>query len=137
MISMVLDTSVAVAWYLPEAFAVAARDWRRRMMAGEVEFLVPPLHYYEMGNVLRKYVVRRNFSKAMAREIFALHAETPLKLASPAIGSLLDTSFEYNATVYDAVYISLVLDRQIPLLTAERSTTPWVVKLRDLAVSVL
>jgi predicted nucleic acid-binding protein len=42
---------------------------------------------------------------------------------------VLATAIEYGATVYDAVYITLSRSLDLPLLTAERSTTPWVVKL--------
>jgi len=38
--------------------------------------------------------------------------------------------------VYDAVYIRLALDYDAVLLTAEKSTRPWVVKLGDLAVAL-
>jgi hypothetical protein len=39
-------------------------------------------------------------------------------------------------TVYDAVYIALALEHQIPLLTAERPGTPWIKKLGSLADTV-
>jgi len=39
------------------------------------------------------------------------------------------SSLEYGATVYDAVYIALSRSLDLPLLTAERTTAPWVVKL--------
>jgi hypothetical protein len=35
----------------------------------------------------------------------------------------------HASTAYDAVYIALALGADLPLLTAERTTTPWVVKL--------
>lgn len=49
MSAYVLDTSVAVAWYLPESFAAAARAWQRRLLAGEIEILSPRLHLWETG----------------------------------------------------------------------------------------
>jgi predicted nucleic acid-binding protein len=125
----VLDTSVAIAWYLPESFASKARNWQRRALDGEVELLVPSLHYWEFGNVLRTYVRRGELEVALASEIYHLHLQAPLQLAEPNREDVLERALEYQASVYDAVYIELALSRNVPLVTAEKSTTPWVVKL--------
>jgi len=127
----VLDTSVAVGWYLEEAFSPSARAWQEKMMKGKIVLLVPSLHYWEFANVLRTLVQRREISEALAREIYELHLEAPLERAEPDEEQVLDVAFEYGATAYDAVYISLSLSRGVPLITAERTTTPWVVKLGD------
>jgi predicted nucleic acid-binding protein len=59
-----------------------------------------------------------------------------LERGEPEEKSVLDTALEHRATAYDAVYISLCLSRDIPLITAEKTTTPWVTKLRDRIESV-
>jgi predicted nucleic acid-binding protein len=51
--TFVLDTSVAIAWYLPEVFADSARAWQGRMLEERLRFVVPTLHYWEFANVLR------------------------------------------------------------------------------------
>ena len=134
--SIVLDASVAVAWFLPEVFSLEARQWRSKMMKKEVEFYVPNLHFYEFGNVLRKYVLFRDVSHEIAQEIFSLHLESPLKIISPNKSKLLEISLKYNSTIYDAVYISVALELQAPLLTAERATREWVAKLGELAITL-
>ena len=136
MSTFVLDTSVAVAWYLPEAFAVAARAWQRKLLGGSVELMVPGLHYWEFGNVLRTYVRRGEVEQDLAQEVYAAHLEAPLLTAEPDRRGVLACALEFGATVYDAVYIRLALDHEAPLLTAERTTAPWVVKLGDRAVTV-
>jgi predicted nucleic acid-binding protein len=133
MTRRILDTSVAVAWYLPEPWAAPAREWRRRLMQGELELLVPQLHWYEFGNVLRKYVVLRDLDPAAAEAVYALHLECPLRRLDPPPQALLRTALDYGATLYDAVYIALAVENQVRLLTAERATTAWVRKLGDLA----
>jgi hypothetical protein len=50
---------------------------------------------------------------------------------------VLAAALEYGATVYDAVYIALGRSLDLPLLTAEHTTTPWVVKLGRRVESVL
>ena len=136
MSEYVLDTSVAAAWYLPESFQREARNWQRRLLEGAVRLVVPRLHYQELANVLRTYVRRGELQVELAHEIWQLHLEAPLEVVDRDPPPLLATALEYQATAYDAVYIQLALDLGLPLLTAERSTTPWVVKLGDRVTSV-
>lgn len=131
MKTLVLDTSVAVAWYLPETFAPAARRWRDRLLAGDVQMLVPSLHYWEMANLLRTYVKRAELEPSLAREVYELHLDAPLESVEPERSRVLEVALEYDATAYDAVYIALTLLHDAPLLTAERTTTPWVVRLKN------
>jgi predicted nucleic acid-binding protein len=126
----VLDTSVAVAWYLEEVFSPAARMWQDRMLEGKAIFIVPSLHYWEFANVLRTLVWRRELQEELARDIFDLHLEAPLEESEPDRRGVLDLALEYGATAYDAVFISLCLTKGIPLITAEKTTTAWVAKLR-------
>jgi len=134
--TLVLDTSVAVAWYLPEEFASEARAYRDRLLAGRLQLIVPSLHYWELANVLRTYVRRDEIEADLASEIFELHLDAPLEVAEPDRRRVLATALEYDATAYDAVYITLALEHEIPLLTAERTTQPWVVRLGDRARNV-
>ena len=136
MNAYVLDTSVAVAWYLDEVFSASARTWQERLLSGKVVLFVPSLHYWEFANVLRTLVHRRELSEDLAREIYELHMDAPLEKAEPEEKSILDVALEYKATAYDAVYISLCLSRDIPLITAEKTTTAWVTKLRSRIESV-
>jgi predicted nucleic acid-binding protein len=133
VIRRILDTSVAVAWYLPESFAPAARRWQLMMIEGTAELQVPSLHFWEFANVLRTYVKRRELEIDTAGEIYALHLDAPLLQAEPDRASVLELALKYDTTVYDAVFLALSLELGVPLLTAERSTTPWVKKLGKLA----
>ena len=127
----VLDTSVAAAWYLPEVFSGEARQWQTKLLRDQVMLYVPDLHYWEFGNVLRTYVRRGELDQALAKEIYGLHLEAPLVTVEPDRLQTLARAFEYSATMYDAVYIALCLSLDAPFVTAEKTTTPWVVKLGD------
>jgi len=126
---MVLDTSVAIAWYLPESFSAGAKRWQQMMIESAVTFIVPSLHFWEFANVLRTYVVRGELDEKVAAEIYAVHLDAPFECAEPERALVLETALKYRATAYDSVYIALCLSRDIPILTAERTTTSWVVKL--------
>jgi predicted nucleic acid-binding protein len=131
MTTHVLDASVAVAWYLPETFSEASRFWQTKLLRDEVGLCVPSLHYWEFGNVLRTYVRRGELEQELAEEIYSLHLEAQLVTVELDRLQTLARAFEYGATVYDAVYITLCLSLDAPLVTAEKTTTPWVVKLGD------
>lgn len=136
MSACVLDTSVAVAWYLPEDFADAARAWHQRLLAGKVDLLVPQLHFHEFANVLRTYVRRGELDEELALDVYATHLEAPLQRAEPDHSEVLSCALEYEATAYDAVFIRLALERDVPLVTAERTTTAWAIKLGERAIAV-
>ena len=133
---IVLDTSVAVAWYLDEPGYQAARKWQNECLNGHVDVLVPALHYLEFANVLRTYVRRRELTAAQAEAICELHLDAPLAVVEPERGTLLRTALDYETTTYDAAYIQLALASDAVLVTAERATTPWVRKLGKQAVVV-
>lgn len=131
MRTLVADTSVLIAWYLPERFSDTARRWQQDLLAGRIRLIVPSLHFWEFGNVLRTYVRRREIDSELAADIYAVHLEAPLEVRDPSPLPLLRQALEWDATVYDAVFLALAVELDVQLLTAERSTTPWVVMLAD------
>jgi predicted nucleic acid-binding protein len=136
MRTFVLDTSVTLAWYLLEEFSPAARSWLDQLLEGKVNLLVPSLHYWEFANALRSLVMRAEITEAAAVEILDLHLDARLSVAEPERRDVLKTALEYGATAYDAVFITLALSRDLPLITAERTTSRWVTKLGKRVVSV-
>lgn len=134
--NVVIDTSVAAAWYLEESFSRPAREWHQKILSGQAHALVPTLHYLEFANVLRTYVRRKEMDKDLAEDIYALHLDAPLDAVEPRRATLLSTALAFDATVYDAAFISLAQTYDCPLITAERTTTPWVVKLGALVVTI-
>ncbi len=132
----VIDTNVTLAWYLEEVFSAAAREWQDRLLAGKARLLIPSLHYWEFANALRTLVSREEVDQGTAEEIYDLHLDAPLELAEPDRRQVLRVAFQYGATVYDAVFIALATTHDIPLVTAERTTTRWVTKLGERVESV-
>jgi predicted nucleic acid-binding protein len=129
----VLDTSVAVSWYLPQPNRAGARVWYQRLLDQEVRFLVPNLHFWELGNALRTQNRVGALEAGLAARIFDLHLRLPLRVVEPDHRTVLKTALEFSATAYDAVFISLSRELDIPLLTAEKATRPWVRQLGNLA----
>lgn len=132
---VVLDTSVAIAWYLDEAGCEPARAWQAECMSGRLDVLVPTLHYLEVANVLRTYVRRQEITVAQACAIYSLHLDAPLQAVEPEAESVLRIAMEYDATAYDAAFIQVALSHDAPLVTAESASRPWVRKLGRLAIA--
>lgn len=134
--NVVLDTSVTAAWYLQESFSKPAREWQDKVLAGKVHAMVPPLHYLEFANVLRTYVRRGEMARELADEVYALHLDAPLNAVEPPRETILATAHEFDTTAYDAAFIVLAQIYECPLVTAERTTTPWVVKLGNRVLAI-
>jgi predicted nucleic acid-binding protein len=75
-------------------------------------------------------------TRSLAEDVYAIHLEAPLDTVSPPNDALLATALTFRTTVYDAAFIALSLTYDCPLVTAERTTTPWVTKLGDKALVV-
>jgi len=129
MNAYVVDISVTLDWYLEERFSAAARAWQERLLGGKARLLIPSLHYWAFANALRTLVGRQEIDEQTALEIYDLHLDAPLEPAELDRRQVLQTVFEYGATVYDAVFITLAMANDVPLVTAERTTTRWVMKL--------
>jgi len=136
MKGFVLDPSVAIAVYLPESFSPAARGYWDRIAATGARCVVPSLHLWEFGNVLRTRVRSGTVSESSALEIYGLHLDAPLEIVEPDPQEILGVAFEFGVTTYDAVYISLALGSDLTLLTAESIRKPWLAKLGDRVVAL-
>jgi predicted nucleic acid-binding protein len=132
----VLDSSVACAWYFDEPWSKSARIWIDRCLDGEIQLVVPGVHFLEMGNVLRTRVRLGVIDRHEARAIWSLHRSVPLSARDPALEATLERCLDLDATFYDAVYVALAEELDAPLLTAERTTRPWVRKLGRRAIVV-
>lgn len=129
MSTIVIDTSVTLAWYLNESFSKAAREWHERIMSGHERCIAPSLHFLEFANALRTLTIRREIASNMARLIMEAHMDAPIEVVEPDLREVLSTSLEYDATAYDAAFISVAIAHDATLVTAERTTTHWVQKL--------
>ncbi len=137
MKAYLIDTSVLIAWYLPERFSAEAREWQQRFMNGLIELYVPRLHYYEFTNVLRTYVKRGELEVLLARDILETHLSASLIVLDPNPLEILKIALEYDMTAYDAAFVVPAIERKIPLITAERPSTNWVKRLNSHVLSIV
>ncbi len=117
----VLDTSVAVKWFLPEPLSDKAHELLARFRSGMNQLVAPDLFLVEFGHVLRFHFVGGRLSPDDVRQIWANLAalniptvSTP-PLTTPALQLMLD----HRGGLYDAVFIALAQARGCSVVTAD------------------
>jgi predicted nucleic acid-binding protein len=115
-----LDTSVAVKWFVPEEDSEKALSLRRAQEDRELQLYAPEVLLMELANALRYS------SEFSAGEIIEA-LETPFELRILLIPFSLDAlnlavtlSIEHDLAVYDAYFLALAQAMEIPLITVDR-----------------
>ncbi len=117
----VLDSSVALAWVLPDE-AKPTLDHLCDRLANDVA-LVPPVWPLEIGNVLLVAVKRgRLKARDVSQLVTALRA-LPLEIDTASTERALEATLalaqKYDLTTYDASYLELAKRRDLPLATLD------------------
>lgn len=129
--AFVLDTSVALAWILPDESNAETDLLCDRLLQERV--VVPAVWSLEVGNALLMAVRRgRIGEKDMARlvaQLTALPIDVDQDSATQALGEVLSLANRLKLTTYDAAYLELARRRSLPLATLDR-------RLRDACAAV-
>jgi predicted nucleic acid-binding protein len=121
MAKLVVDSSVAVKWFVTESHAADAQRILTAYQSGTVDLLAPDLILAEIGNIAWKKHLLHGMAAADAQAIVDSFRALPLVLTS--IGSLLDDAYHLaiatRRTVYDALYLALSIRENCPFVTAD------------------
>lgn len=127
----VLDSSVALAWVLPDESDPTIDSLCDRLT--EDIAVVPPVWPLEIGNVLRIAVKRGRLNlKDMGRvikELRWLPIEIDTYSTERSFDETLAIAQKYDLTTYDASYVELARRRDVPIATLDQ-------KLRKTSVSI-
>ncbi|GJL69828.1 MAG: twitching motility protein PilT [Nitrospirales bacterium] len=117
----VLDSSVALAWVLPDEANPQLDDVCDRM-ADDIA-LVPPVWPLEIGNVLLIAVKRGRLTardvSLLITELCALPVEIDATSTERALEETVSLARKYEITTYDASYLELAKRRGMPLATLD------------------
>lgn len=118
---MVVDSSVAIKWFIPENLSSNARRLLDRYERESLDLLAPDLIYAELGNIVWKKHLIHGMSAEDAQRVIAALQSLDLRLTSNA--SLLREAFllatAHRRSVYDALYLALSLRERCPFVTAD------------------
>lgn len=114
--SLVVDSSVAVKWYLPED----GSDRAALLLQSGKSLIAPDLLVAEVGNVLWKR--RRDVPVAEIEAIgVALTTACPVSLypSDALLQGALSVALTYDRSVYDSLYLALAVSADCSLVTAD------------------
>jgi predicted nucleic acid-binding protein len=121
MSSLVVDSAVAIKWFVAEPHSAEARRVLESYRAGATVFLAPDLIHSEFGNIVWKKHLFQGLTAADARAILAEFRNVVFRI-TPA-SDLLEEAFrlaaQHRRTVYDMLYVALSLREGCPMVTAD------------------
>jgi len=127
----VVDASVAVKIFVPEALSAQAQEiFARFAQEDGAELIVPDLFFIECANVFWKWVIRSAYPSKDARE--HLQDLTGLGLtmipAQVVAEEALGIALEHRITAYDACYVAAAAQLKLSLVTADEKLARQVAK---------
>ena len=117
MSAVVVDSSVAVKWFVPEVLSEQAAH----LLDGSFELLTPDLLFPEFGNILWKKITRGEIQPREARDVLAALGRVPLVVVSSSglIEAALEIAIAHQRTVYDGLYVAVAVAHDCALVTAD------------------
>ena len=125
MSNFVLDASVTLAWLIDASIAPYALRVRQLLLDGDKAF-VPSLWRFELANGFvvaeRRGVLTADDTKQILQGFEAVLGDAIQVLSdSLSISRVLSTARNWGLTAYDAAYLLLAEQEQVPIATLDRS----------------
>jgi predicted nucleic acid-binding protein len=119
----VIDSSIALAWALPDETSKEAERFLGRILIGTILW-VPALWWYEIANALLTAERRKRLTEAERIRLMELYRKLPIRtdmmLDSDIMWRFHTLAIEYNLSAYDAAYLELAHRRGLGLATGDR-----------------
>ena len=117
MTAYVVDSSVAVKWYVPETHSESAVN----LLDEGHELHAPDLLRPEFGNTLWKKFQRKELTEKEVKSILVAFAAVPLQIHSSQeiFEAAVEISLKTSRTVYDSLYVALAVALNLNLVTAD------------------
>jgi predicted nucleic acid-binding protein len=121
MDTVVVDSSVAIKWFVVEPYSVEAHYILEEYQAGTLTLLAPDLLYAEVGNIVWKKHRFQDLVAEDAEEVLAAFRLVTFMVTSCA--ALLEEAYRlavtHQRTVYDAMYLALSLRENCRWVTVD------------------
>lgn len=114
-----LDTSVAVKWFVTEEDSERALDLQQAHLRDDLQLHAPDTLLMESANALRYAGLSKERILQDLETFSALGVEIiPFSIA--VLNSAVSLSLEHDLAVYDAYFLALAQAMEMPLITADR-----------------
>jgi predicted nucleic acid-binding protein len=121
MDNVVVDSSVAIKWFVVEPLSADAHRLLNDYQSGAIDFVAPDLICAEIGNIVWKKQRFQGLAAADAQQIIDAFLKFTFTFVSSA--DLLDAAVRlavaYQRTVYDALYLALSVRENCRFVTAD------------------
>ncbi len=121
MDKLVVDSSVAIKWFVVEPYSVESGRVLNEYQAGNFTLLAPDLLNAEFGNIVWKKQTYQGLTASDAQQIIAAFRKLTFTFVSTA--DLLEDAYrlatKHQRTVYDSLYLALSLREQCRFVTAD------------------
>ena len=114
-----LDTSVAVKWFVTEVDSETALDLQQAHLRDDLQLHAPDILLMESANALR-YAGLSEEKILQDLETFSALGVEIIPLSIDVLNSAVSLSLEHDVAVYDAYFLALAQAMKIPLITADR-----------------
>lgn len=119
----VLDSSVAVRWYVDQVGYEHAREIQAQAVHGQMTLLAPDVLRWELGDVLRKKGVRPGLLDVQdvvdALDGLAAAGVVVHPTAPDDVSGLTRLAVRLGTSLFDAAFVSLSLSTGLTLITAD------------------
>jgi predicted nucleic acid-binding protein len=124
MAAFVLDTSIALKWFLKDESDRVYSLAVLRAITDDRPPVVPFLWYYEIANVVLTQVRRKRIVFEDAAVYLNIIDEMAIEIDPPNSSAILQLPYlasMHNLTGYDAAFLELAMRLQLPLATSDQA----------------
>jgi predicted nucleic acid-binding protein len=120
--NLVIDASVLIKFFIPEVLSEKAGNLHNQVAKGDLNLVAPDLIFPEVGNILWKKRRRKELTRSEVALIVDAIGSMPLEIeaSKQLLPTAVDLGLACGITVYDAIYVSLAMIREMVLMTADR-----------------
>ena len=121
MASLVVDSSIAIKWFVPEPYSTEARSILDDYQTGSLSLLAPDLINAEFGNIVWKKRQFHGLDAIDAQAVIDEYRKVTFTLTSTSV--LLEDAYRlattHRRTVYDMLYLALSIRKNCKFVTAD------------------
>jgi len=114
-----LDTSVAVKWFVTEEDSERAADLQQAHLRDDLQLHAPDILLMESANALR-YTGLSEERVLQDLETFSALGVEIIPFSIDVLNSAVSLSLEHDLAVYDGYFLALAQALEMPLITVDR-----------------
>ncbi|PIS28635.1 hypothetical protein COT42_07425 [Candidatus Saganbacteria bacterium CG08_land_8_20_14_0_20_45_16] len=117
---IILDASVILRWFIEEEQSDKARKIQDDYLVDKLDIAVPDLLLYEVANALR---FNKSFEVDEIDQVLTSLSDLGIKVLPinyALVGEAARLAYNYELTVYDAIYVELSLKLGAEFVTADQ-----------------